>query len=127
MEINLLRPFEICRKLSYLSEFDKRFKMSAIIMRRGHIIGMGINKLKTQGAKYPNLFSCHAELSAIINSKPYKNDLNGTEIFIYRETADFVPAMAKPCNTCFGAILEAEIKTIWYSINIWPYYDRMEI
>ena len=127
MEIELLRPFEIAQKLSHLSEFDQRFKMSAVIMRRGRIIGMGYNKLKTQGAKYPNLFSCHAEIVAIINSKPYKNDLRGTDIYIYRETVDKIPAMARPCNTCYGAILESGISRIFYSINTYPYYEIIQL
>lgn len=127
MDIELIRPFEIAQKLARLSVFDQRFKMSAIIMKRGRILGMGINKLKTPGSKYPHLYSVHAELAAIINAKPYKVDLRGTDIYVYRETADGVPGLAHPCKTCFGAIHEAGIHRIFYSINTEPYYIVEEL
>jgi len=127
MEIKLLRPFEFAQRLAALSEFETRFRMSAVIVRKGRVLGVGINKLKTAGAKYPKLFSIHAELAAIINSKPFKTDLAGTDIYVYRQTVDGLPGMALPCDTCLGAIKEARIARVFYSINVEPYYDWVEI
>lgn len=123
-KILLPRPMEIARRISLLSEFDKRFKMGAVITKKGIPIGFGFNKLKTPGADYKNLFSVHAEISAIINSE---TNLAGATIWVYRETVNGMPGLSLPCDTCYGAILETGIKKIVYCIEVEPYYSEWKI
>jgi deoxycytidylate deaminase len=116
--------FRLAKIASQHSPFDKRFQMGAVISRGKRPISIGFNKLKTH-AKWPKAFSLHAELSALL-AKRFE-DIRGTSVWIYRETADNKPALARPCKICMAALIEAGITEIYYSIPEKPYWKVEKI
>ena len=67
-----------------------------------------------------NAISIHAEVRAIMNCQT--DDLNGAVAYVYRETADGMPALARPCPWCWLELEKAGIKKIFYTISEYPYY-----
>lgn len=83
----------------------------SIIVKDGKVIGRGHNRvIKNQDP------TCHGEMEAIRDaSKNLKSfDLKGSILY----------TTAEPCPMCLGAILWANIDTVYYGCNI---YDTEEI
>jgi deoxycytidylate deaminase len=116
--------FRLAKIASEHSPFDQRFKMGAVISRGKRPISIGFNKLKTH-AKWPKAFSLHAEMSALLAKR--FDDIEGSSIWIYRETADGIPAKARPCKLCMAALIEVGITKVYYSIPEQPYWTMEEI
>lgn len=114
--------FRIARLASQMSEFDQRYKVGAVISRHGKPLAIGCNKLKTH-ASYPEAYSIHAEIAAIMRVKYTEN----TTLWVYRETSDGKPGIAKPCHLCMPVIIEAGIKRIYYSILEYPYWEIIKL
>lgn len=88
-------------------------KMSCIIAHKNKIMSIGFNKYKTHPkSKHPWGY-IHAELDAILDNK--FADLKGCTAYIYRETNNGEPALAKPCPSCLETLKIAGIKKICYS------------
>ena len=114
--------FRQARLISQLSEFDQRYKVGAVISRNNQPLAFGHNKLKTH-AKFPNAFSIHAEMAVLMrNPKTEK-----ATIWVYRETANKVPAISMPCKLCLPLIVESGIKRVYYSQPEYPYYGVIEL
>jgi len=107
-----VRFFDVARKLSYKSNY-KPHKLGAIIVKGNKIIGMGFNKNRTHRRSNNKWKTLHAELDAILNAG--REDLNGCDIYVYRETKTSQMALAKPCSFCFQLIKDVGIKNIYYS------------
>lgn len=76
-----------------------------VIVKDGIIIGRGHNRVVQK--KDP---TCHGEMEAIRNACKVleKFDLKGCELY----------TTAEPCPMCFGAILWANIRKVYYGCNI---------
>ncbi len=76
-----------------------------VIVRDGKIIGSGHNEVLRQ--KDP---TCHGEMMAIRDACKNSDsfDLSGCELY----------TTAEPCPMCFGAILWANIRKIFYGCNV---------
>lgn len=116
--------FRLAKIASAHSPFDQRYKLGAVISKGSRPISIGWNKLKTH-AKWEKAFSLHAEMSALL-AKRFE-DISGANIWIYRETSDGIPALAKPCKLCMAAIEEAGIKRIYYSKPEYPFWEMEKI
>ena len=93
-------------------------------MRKGgKVISVAHNIMSTH-PRFPQLWSRHAELNAIILAQC---DIIGTEIYVYRETYNRLPAMAKPCDTCFAYIVESGITKIYYTTGTGNFFETIEI
>lgn len=88
-------------------------KMSCIIANKNQVVSVGFNKYKTHPkSKHPWGY-IHAELAAILDNR--FADIKGCTAYIYRETRDGKPAIAKPCPTCLETLRLAGIKKIVYT------------
>ena len=78
--------------------------VGCVIVKDGKIVGKGHNKVLKK-----NDPTCHGEMEAVRdackNLKTY--DLSGCELY----------TTAEPCPMCLGAILWANIKTVFYGCN----------
>lgn len=106
---------------------NMRPKLGAIIFRKNRILGIGYNFRKTHPHPIKNMgmyWTIHAELMAILNSK---EDLNNSEIFVFREFKNGALANAKPCHMCMELIKYVGIKKIIYTTNNFPFYETLKI
>jgi deoxycytidylate deaminase len=118
-----LHYFKIAREISKTSTFN-RIKIGAIIVYKKEILSVEVNVKKTHPLqkKYNSLrFECqpeynhylHAELRAIINSS--KNNLQGANIYVFREDLRGRLAPCRPCPACMEVIKKYGIKKIFYT------------
>ncbi len=101
-----------------------RHALTAIIYdKKGRVLSIGQNnytKSHTVQAKYaksagkPENIFLHAEIHAIIKCR---NLRKAHKIFIARHDKKGNPRLAKPCEICQGAIKEAGIKVIEYTVD----------
>lgn len=99
-----------------------RVRVSAVISKKSPI-SVGVNVEKTH-PRYsnPNLtptVSIHAEMSALICAD---YNVNGGEIYVYRELDDGSPALAFPCKRCYNVLKDFGIKKIFYTIGEPPFW-----
>jgi len=106
---------------------DLRIMVGAVITNKGRVVSVGRNKNKSHPlfANGSNgIYTIHAEVAAILAAK--RKCLRGAKIWVYRETRDGKPALARPCKeVCLPLILECGIKEIIYTVSSPPYYRRM--
>ena len=78
-------------------------------------MGTGFNKAKT--TLNPIMpFRVHMQkLDAILHT--YKDNLNGCEIYVYRETKEGIKANSKPCIYCQILLKKFNIKSVYYTDN----------
>jgi deoxycytidylate deaminase len=108
-----IKFFDLARTLSKHSDHPHH-KLGAVITRGNKIISLGYNKNKTHTKSNHSWKRLHAEITAIIKAK---QDISGCSIYVFRETKQGQPAMARPCSSCMEAIREAGIKRVYYSSN----------
>lgn len=103
-------------------------KMAAAVVRRGKIVSIGINSMKSHpmAAKFgknEHAIFLHAEVAAIKNAlrEIEVDDLSKCDIYIVRVkkekpfTKKYVYGLAKPCSGCERAIAEFGIKSVIYT------------
>lgn len=115
--------FKYARQESYKSEFRCQVGACLVI---GKSIIKGHNKRKTH-PKFANpsihiKTSIHAELQCLL--KATKFSMANALLYVYRETADGKPAMAKPCSHCMSFLRNSGIKEVYYSVGYYPYYQK---
>lgn len=108
-----IKFFDLAKKVSKLSN-HKHHKIGSVIIRGNKVISVGTNNLKTHPRSLHPYFSLHGEMAAILFSK---QDLKDCEIYVFRQTKDGVPALAKPCQYCEQMIREASIKEVHYTVG----------
>ena len=76
----------------------------SVVVQEGEIVGRGHNRVL-----YKKDPTCHGEMEAIRDACQNLNthDLSGCELY----------TTAEPCPMCLGAILWANIKTVYYGCN----------
>lgn len=90
-------------------------KISCVIARGNKIVGVGVNKIKTHPRSNHPWSMIHAELDAILGCN--KEDLNGADIYIYRQNKNGKLACSKPCTYCHELILLSGIKRVIYTFE----------
>jgi deoxycytidylate deaminase len=115
------RYFNVARKTSFKSDYA-RCHLGAVIVKGNYIVSKGFNQTKSHPAQFhynqdtryqSSQHSIHAEVDALVKSKD--TDLEGAEIYIYRENAAADLASSRPCPACQRAISESGISTIFYT------------
>ena len=88
----------------------------AVVVLRGKIIGKGCNKYCLRN-KMKNIFSIHAEVSAIQDAlrKTPLDDLRKSKLVIVRVNNDGDIMNSFPCENCRRYIMEKGLKTVYYS------------
>lgn len=116
--------FRLAKNVSLNS--NHRCKIGCVIVKHGKPVSVGFNHCKTHPIHTGDSFrkSIHAEVSALLNCD---TTLHGAIAYIYRETKDGKPALARPCNYCYQMLLAHGIKNVYYTIEIYPYWKKERI
>lgn len=105
-----------------------RFKMSAGIVYRKHLVATGMNSYKThplmnEWGKNEDSIHLHAEIDAIKNALRLidQNQLSKCDLYIVRvkrkssKDRAFVHGLAKPCPGCRRAIANFNLRNVFYT------------
>ncbi len=115
--MNISSMFRLAKNISKLSQH--RYPMGAVIVKNGNVISVGENQLKTHTKAWRN--GLHCEIKAIMCSGKY--DLQGSNIFVYRENKKGEISMAKPCKDCQRILKEKGFKWMYFSVPEYPFFD----
>jgi len=109
-----------------------RYKMSAGIVYRRHLVATGVNSYKTHplmaspGYNQDQIYM-HAEVDAIRNALRLisQDQLAKSAIYIVRvkrdrETHEYTYGLAKPCRGCSRMIASFGINSVWWSKDFEP-------
>jgi len=69
-------------------------------------------------SKHPDAIHLHAEIAAIAKARTNQSDLSDCELYVVRVKHDggnLIPALAKPCPGCWGAIRAFGIREVYYT------------
>lgn len=127
MDIELNKGyFLLAKNISKYS--DHRVKVGAVIARKKPISAAS-NKIGSHpryaNPEDSNRLSIHAEIRAIINSGCY--DLEGSEIWVYRQHKNGETALSRPCSFCLSILRERGIRKIHYTIETYPFYKTEKL
>ena len=92
-----------------------RFKMAAIVVKSGRVLGGDVNLNKISPLTPPRRFSTHAEIRAMKVAR--RSNPSGSTIFIARVDANEQPALAKPCAWCVEHMLAANINKVVFTVS----------
>jgi deoxycytidylate deaminase len=112
--------FKLARNISKLSEY--RVQVGAVLAKKVPLMACA-NKLVSH-PKFANgndhRTTLHAEMRCLLHTQ--HSDREGSVIYVYRETKDQKPALARPCAFCMEALKEAGVKKVFFSTNKFPFY-----
>lgn len=116
--------FKLAKNVSKNS--NHRCKMGCVIAQHGKPIAVGWNYYKTHPQHTANSFrqTIHAEIKALMSAD---TELQGAIAYVYRETYNGTPALARPCNYCYAQLRKAGIKTVYYTTEEHPYWKKEKI
>jgi tRNA(Arg) A34 adenosine deaminase TadA len=93
-------------------------RVVAGIFHKNKLISLGFNQKKThprQVLSQKNFNEkrqfLHAEIHALIQAQKYQ--LKNLSMYVYRQTRNGVPALARPCAGCFAALASAGVDVVW--------------
>lgn len=90
-----------------------RFRMAALIVKSGRVLGGDVNLPKITPDTPPNRMSTHAEIRAL---KSVKN-VQGATIYIARLKSQDECGLAKPCIWCMNHMIDAGISKVVFTTN----------
>lgn len=92
---------------------DCTTKVGAVLERGGRILAVAYNNMGSR--KLGNyVYSRHAESNLLNNTDAY-----GATVYVYREHAQTrQPLLARPCTKCYSRLVEAGVKTIFYTTSV---------
>lgn len=93
-----------------------RFRMGAMVVKSGRVLGGAVNITKTSPSTPPNRFSTHAEIAAMNTA----SDTSGATLYIARLDKFDSTVMAKPCGWCIQKIIEKKIYRVVFTTNLEP-------
>jgi tRNA(Arg) A34 adenosine deaminase TadA len=110
-------------EISFLSAAAKiaatspnRFRMGAMVVKSGRVLGGAVNLTKKSPSTPPNRFSTHAEISAM----RLASDTTGSTLYIARLDKYENTVLAKPCAWCIQKILQANVYRVVFTTNEAP-------
>jgi len=103
-----------------------RVKVGAVVAIHGKPVSACCNidkshPLFTQSEKCQSI---HAEIKAILSAN---TSVKGATVYVYRETCDGLPALARPCNSCYQFMKKHHIKRVYYTTGERPYWNVEKI
>lgn len=119
------RHLSEARAVSLLSDFD-RVHIGCVITYNGKVIASGYNNKKTEPLqakynKYRNMYGNkvvhmrHAEMMALKKISNLGLDGRNLVVYNYRETANGITALSRPCPACMKFIKELGIRKLIYT------------
>lgn len=88
-------------------------KMGAVLVKRNKVISVGFNKMKTHTKSNHPFKMIHAEFDAILGCS--QEDLDGSDLYVFREYKNGELACAKPCPHCQKLIELSGIENVFYT------------
>jgi len=107
-----MKFFDIAKKMAIKSNHADH-QMGCVVARKNRVLGYGFNSMRTHSKAQTRYKTIHAEFSAAMNCQ--QEDLTGCEVYIYRENAQGIPSMARPCEACYSMLVNLNVKKIYYS------------
>ena len=92
-----------------------RFKMAAIVVKSGRVLGGDVNLNKISPLTPPRRLSTHAEIRAMKVAR--RSNPSGSTIFVARIDSNEIPALAKPCAWCVEHMLAMNINRVVFTIT----------
>lgn len=92
-----------------------RFKMAAMVVKSGRVLGGDVNLNKISPFTPPNRFSTHAEIRAMKVAR--RSHPTGSTIFIARLDANENHALARPCAWCIEHMQSMRINKVVFTVN----------
>lgn len=92
---------------------DNRFRVGAIVVKSGRVLGGSANITKKSPSTPPNRFSTHAEIAAL----KVASETEDATLYISRLNSSDGLAMARPCSWCIQKILESGIYRVVYTVT----------
>lgn len=120
------------RKSTYFRKNLGKIFIGAAIVKGNYVVSEGYNKNKTHTVQHYNNLradyrapvpNIHAEIDALISSR--YNDLDGCEIYVYRDKMDGDIGNCRPCRSCMTAMKKAGIKHVYYTDEDGFHYERI--
>lgn len=119
-----IRFMELSKKLSFKSLH--KFRHGSVIVKGNRIISIGYNSTKTHTKSLTSHCTLHAETDAILSAG--FTDLTGTVLYVYRSLRNNdAPGNSKPCDGCEKLARQANISKIYFSTEIYPYWEEMKL
>ncbi len=117
--MNTSSMFNLARNVSKTSLH--KTKMGCVIVKNGNVIAVSANRAVTHPKAVWEGHGLHCETSAILYAG--KCDLNGASVFVYRENKKGKISMAKPCFECQKFLKKNGFKKMYYTTDIYPFFD----
>lgn len=102
------------RLIALAKQSEHKFQMSAAIIDKNSILGLGINDGGTHTQSPHPYKTIHAEFAAIHKALATRKNLRGASLFVLRVTKGGKVGTSSPCKSCRTLIESVGIKTIYY-------------
>jgi deoxycytidylate deaminase len=96
-----------------MSSNHHRFRLGAVVVKRGRVLSQGVNIPKKDPYTPPHRESIHAEVNAL---KGVKNP-DGATLYVARLNSTDDLALAKPCEYCINHMLDNNIQKVVFSVS----------
>ena len=109
---------------------SQNVQVGAVITRDNKILSCACNGRGSRTFRAPGYHSItlpkHAEFMAISYINP--EDIKGTTVWVWRETKDGVPTLARPCERhCMPFLKAVGVERVVYTTSEDPYFFTEEI
>lgn len=92
---------------------DNRFRVGAMIVKSGRVMGGSPNITRRSPRTPPNRFSTHAEIAAI----NIASDCDRATLYIARLNNSDLYSISRPCAWCVQKIIEAGINRVVFTLD----------
>lgn len=92
---------------------DNRFRVGAMVVKSGRVMGGSPNITRRSPRTPPNRFSTHAEIAAI----NLASDCNKATLYIARLNNSDMYSISRPCAWCVQKIIEAGIDRVVFTLD----------
>lgn len=92
---------------------DNRFRVGAMIVKSGRVMGGSPNITRRSPRTPPNRFSTHAEIAAI----NVASDCDRATLYIARLNNSDLYSISRPCAWCVQKIIEAGINRVVFTLD----------
>lgn len=92
---------------------DNRFRVGALIVKSGRVLGGSPNITRVSPKTPPNRFSKHAEIAAM----DIASETIGATLYIARLNSENKYSISKPCSWCMQKIKQYEINRVVFTTD----------
>ena len=92
---------------------DNRFRVGALVVKSGRVMGGSPNITRRSPRTPPNRFSTHAEIAAIAVS----SDCDKATLYIARLNNSDLYSISRPCAWCMQKMIESGISRVVFTLD----------